>query len=255
VGGWASRPRLLRVIEPRLAVVAAVTFGLYLFMPLTLGGSTLIHQRFLTPAFALAVVAASPAASAKLPRWAPVVAGFPVAMLALVVPGFVLQDRVYRDLDVVLAQMQDGGAVAQLDLTPRVPSVVAPVVGAAARALAVHGGRLLFSFTDAPQAPVAIVKRAEWNEPVLRLANTPFGFMPAHDLTRFRYALVWLTEPRLEPALVSAFAPEARLVTERGSWLLFESNLPLVALTAPDAELPSPAPETLAERVKRFLGR
>jgi hypothetical protein len=204
----------------------------------------------------MAVLAAAPKrkpGAVTVPRWAPVVTLFPVSMLALTVGGFLEQDRSYRDLDAVLGQMKDKSAVAQLDLTPRRASVVAPVVGAAARALAVHGGRLLFSFTDAPQAPVAVEKSSEWNEPVLRLVNAPFRFMPAHDLERFRYVLVWLTERGLEPALVSAFAPEGRLVTRQGSWLLFESRLPLVPLTSRDAPLPSPLPETLGERVKRFF--
>jgi hypothetical protein len=253
--GWASGGPVARRIEPRLGVLAAIAFALYLAMPLTLGGSTLIHQRFLAPAFALLVVALAPARSAGLPVWAPVVLGFPVAMVLWLLPAFADKDRMYRDLDVVLAEMKDASAVAQIDLTPRAPSAVAPVVGAGARALAVHGGRLLFSFTDAPQAPVAIARDAEWNEPVLRLANAPFAFMPAHDLTYFRYALVYQTEPRLAPALLAAFAPEAHLVTRKGPWLLFESDLPLVALTAHDGTLPTPPPETLADRVLRSLQR
>jgi hypothetical protein len=245
---------LERAGESRFKLLAVAAFGFYLFMPLTLGGATLIHQRFLAPAFAMAVLAWAPEGRhATVPGWAPFVALFPVAMLALILGAFVEQDRSYRDLDAVLAKMQDGSAVAQLDLTPRGPSVVAPVVGAAARAVAVHGGRLLFSFTDAPQAPVSIQRNAEWNEPVLRMVNAPFAFMPAHDLKRFRYALVWLTEERVEAAIVSAFAPEGRLVMKQGPWLLFESLLPLVPLTATDRALPSPPPETLGERARRFL--
>jgi hypothetical protein len=258
--GWgtetAPAPLLERAREARFALLAAAAFGLYLWMPTTLGGSTLVHQRFLAPAFAMAVLALAPLApkeGATVPRWAPIVALFPVAMLGLNLGAFVEQDRTYRQLDALLASMADGSAVAQLDLTPRGPSAVAPVVGAAARALAVHGGRLLFSFTDAPQSPVLVKKSAEWNEPILRLVNAPYAFMPAHDLERFRYALVRLDERRLEPAVVAAFAPEAHLVTKEGPWLLFESNLGLVPLTAGDAALPSPPPETLGERVTRVL--
>jgi hypothetical protein len=235
----------------RLAILAALTFVLYLAMPLTLGGSTLIHQRFLAPAFALAVVASVPRSGVKTPKWTPLILGFPLAILALTMPDFIEQDRNYRDLDVVLEKIENKSAVAQLDLDPRPPSVVAPVVGAAARALAVHGGRLLFSFSDAPQAPIQIQKGVAWNEPVLRLANAPYAFMPDHDLRRFRYVLVWLEDRRLEPALTSAFAPEADLVVHKGMWLLFESRLPLAPLTSPDEPLPSPAPETLRERMDR----
>jgi hypothetical protein len=221
-------------------------------MPLTLGGSTLIHQRFLAPAFAVAALAAAPAGKGA-PRWAPALAAFPLAMLAATLGGFIEQDRSYRALDTVLAQMDDDSAVAQLDLTPREPSLVAPIVGPASRALAVHGGRLLFPFTDAPALPVKVPWKYQWNEPILRIAPAPFAFMPEHDLLRFRYVLVYERTAAMEPALVSAFAPEARFVTKAGPWMLFESTLPLVALTSEDAPLPTPAPEHLADRVRRIL--
>jgi hypothetical protein len=248
-------PRYASLVDARLPILAAVAFLFYLFMPLTLGGSTLIHQRFLAPAFVLAIVSSVPRREVSLPAWTPALVGVPIAMLALTLPSFADQDRAYVDLDAVLTHMEDRSAVAQLDLDPREPSVVAPIVGAAARALAVHGGRLLFSFTDASYTPVGIVRDAQWNEPVLRLVRTPFAFMPEHDLRRFRYVIVSLTARDLEPAIVASFAPEARLVFEQGKWLLFESTLPLFPLTAPDAELPSPPPETVAARVRRFLGR
>jgi hypothetical protein len=244
----------LRLRDARFAILAALLLVLYFATPLSLAGSTLVHQRFLAPAFAVAALAAAPWGSAT-PRWAPALGVFPVAMLALTLGGFVAQDRSYRDLDAVLAQMEDGAAVAQLDLTPRGPGLVAPVVGAASRALAVHGGRMLFSFSDAPALPVKVPKRYQWNEPVLRLAPTPFAFIPAHDLLRFRYVLVYEKTRAMDAPLVTAFAPEARLVTKAGPWLLFESTLSLVPLTAEDAPLPSPAPEPLADRVRRALGR
>ena len=109
------------------------------------------------------------------------------------------------------------------------------------------------AFSDAPAYPITVPKRYQWNEPVLRIAPFPFAFMPAHDLTRFRYVLVYEKVPAMDDALVSAFAPEARFVTKAGPWLLFESTLPLVALTAEDAALPTPAPEVLADRVRRIL--
>jgi hypothetical protein len=114
---------------------------------------------------------------------------------------------------------------------------------------------MLFSFSDAPALPVKVPKRYQWNEPVLRLAPTPFAFIPAHDLLRFRYVLVYEKTRAMDAPLVTAFAPEARLVTKAGPWLLFESTLSLVPLTAEDAPLPSPAPEPLADRVRRALGR
>ncbi len=236
-----------------------VTFGLvslagYLFLPEAVLGSTLIYQRFLPPAFAVLVIAVLPK-DAGSPRLAPLLALLPCAMLALTRPLFVEADRSYRDLDAVLAHMEDGAATAQLDLTPRSPSAVAPVVGGAARALAVHGGRLLFSFTDAPTYPVTMPPERRWDEPVRRMAMTPFAFAPSYDLTRFRYVLVWVSSARVRAVLGEAFAPEARLVLGEGSWMLFESTLPLASITAPDEPLPSPPPVPLATRVKALLDR
>jgi hypothetical protein len=235
-----------------LLALGALCLALYFVMPEALSGSTLVHARFLAPAFVLLTLGALPQRS-QSPCGAPLVALLPVAMLGVTWHLFVTADRTYRDLDRVLARMDDGAAVAQLDLTPRGPSVVAPVVGAAARALAVHGGRLLFSFTDAPTYPVTMPAERRWDEPVMRMVETPFAFAPAYDLTRFRYVLAWSPVARLDKLVTQAMAPEARLVAHEGSWMLFESNLTLAAVDAPDAPFPEPAPVPLATRVKRLL--
>jgi hypothetical protein len=224
----------------------------YLFMPEALLGSTLIYQRFLPPAFAVLVMSLLPRGLPSA-RVASVVVLLPMGMLASTWHLFSEANRSYRDLDVVLAHMDDCGAVAQLDLTPRNPSMVAPVVGAAARALAVHGGRLLFSFTDAPTYPVTMPPAKRWDEPVQRLAPTPFAFAPAYDLTRFRYVLVWAPVAAVRTVLEDAFAPEAKLVVGSGDWLLFESTLQTVSLLAPDGSPPRPMPQPLASRVKALL--
>jgi hypothetical protein len=118
---------------------------------------------------------------------------------------------------------------------------------------ATRGGRLLFSFTDAPALPVSVPLQFQWNEPVLRLSSAPYAFLPEHDLRRFRYVVARLTEPRLRSPIVQAFSPEATLVTEAGPWLLFESNLPLVPLTESDEPLPTPLPTSLGQRVQAVL--
>jgi hypothetical protein len=225
----------------------------YFVVPEAASGSTLLHQRFVAPAFAILALAALPRDTAPS-RAAPLVLLVPCGMLALTWPLFVAADTTYRDLDAVLAPMADDAAVAQLDLTPRNPSVVAPVVGAAARALAVHGGRLLFSFTDAPTYPLTMRRELRWDEPVMRLEQTPFAFAPAHDLTRFRYVLAWAPMKKLHRVFVQAFAPEAHLVVAQGSWMLFESNLNVASIVSPDAPPPEATAETLAARVRALLG-
>lgn len=224
----------------------------YLVLPEAAMGATLVHQRFLPPAFAILVIVAL-AHRTPSPRLAPLVVLVPLAMLEVTRHFFVEADRSYRDLDAVLAHMEDGSATAQLDLTPRPPTVVAPILGGAARALAVHGGRLLFTYTNAPTYPVTMPPERRWDEAARRMAMAPFAFAPAYDLTRFRYVLVWSPAARIRDVLDEAFAPEARRITGAGSWLLYESTLPRVFIVADDEPLPSPPPTPLATRVKALL--
>jgi hypothetical protein len=252
--GALSR-RASRDVPWRFVALGGLAAMAYLFFPGTFYGSTLVHQRFLAPAFAIIVLVVLPKRGDVSSRLAPLVLLLPLGMLAATWHFFTAADRSYRDLDVVLANMDDDAAVAQLDLTPRNPSSVAPVVGAGARALAVHGGRLLFSFTDAPTYPLTIPPSRRWDEPVRRLAMTPFAFAPSYDLTRFRYVLVWEPSVRIRGVLDEAFAPEARRVVAVGSWVLFESTLRDVSIVADYGALPSPPPVPLATRVKDVLAR
>jgi len=243
----------LRDVPWRILSFGSVCLAGYFVIPEALFGSTLVYQRFLPPAFAAVVLSFLP--RSRPDRAGALVLALPLAALGLARHAFVEADQSSRDLDTVLARMEDGAAVAQLDLTPRDPSVLAPVVGAAARALAVHGGRLLFSFTDAPTYPVTMPPERRWDEPVARMVLTPFAFAPAYDLTRFRYVLVKTASARVADVLPEAFAPEARLVVRQGRWHLFESTLPTCSLVAPEGALPTPPPTPLATRVKALLAR
>ena len=183
--------------------------------------------------------------------------GASLAMLFVSIPGMGDADRRFRELDGVLPLIERNSAVAQLDLTPHSPGAVAPIPGAAARALAERGGRLLFSFTDAPTSPVVMAPSHQWNEPVQRLAFNPLAFSPPHDLRLFRYVLVRLSvdAARLGPIIVSLMTPEARLVANSGEWLLFESTLDVVPITSAEpARGPSASP-TLRTRLDALAGR
>ena len=114
---------------------------------------------------------------------------------------------------------------------------------------------MLFSFTDAPTSPVVVASSHQWNGPVLRLTRDPFAFDPAHDLRLFRYVLVHL-DPEwaaFESSLVRAFAPEARFVADSGEWLLFESTLPTIPLTAPEPPSVLSPGSTLRERLSEQM--
>jgi hypothetical protein len=46
-----------------------------------------------------------------------------------------------------------------------------------------------------------------------------------------------------------AMAPEGRLVAHEGRWSLYESTLARLPLDASEVPLPTPAPETLRQRI------
>ncbi len=234
----------------RYPLLAALFFLLFLTFPMSLGGTTLLAHRFLPPACVFAVVAAAPRKTDGLR--ALLLALVPLAMLGVETKSFLDADRRFRDLDAVLSHLPDNVAVAQLDLSPPKPSVVAPIPGAASRALTLHGGRMLFAMTDMPPNPIYTRTDGQWNEPVLRLAHNPYAFMPTHDARRFGYLLARSSRTKLRALAVQALQPEEELIASQGEWDLFRSTLPVASLDSPDVLLPSPPPETLADRVNRL---
>jgi hypothetical protein len=240
----------IAVWRHRYAVLAAGLGFLYLAFPMAIGGTTLLAHRFLPAACVCLLVAC---AGRRTPALAiALAAASPIVTLVTEAPAFLVSDARYRALDQVIARIPHDVAVAQLDLTPRARGHIAPVVGATGRVLAERGGRMLFAMTDTPPNPVYIRRGLSWNEPVQRLVQAPYAFMPTHDLTRFSYLLERNESAAARALVARALAPEAELVVEEGEWSLFHSKLDVVDVAAPDVPLPSPAPETLGARVARI---
>ena len=235
----------------RYLVLSVTLFFFFFGFPMSLGGTTLLAHRFIAPACAFLIVACARPVTRPLAVAAATLV--PLVMVALTIQTFRQVGREYRDLDEVLAQLPDDVSVAQLDLSPPTGGRAAPVPGAASRALAVHGGRMLFALTDMPPNPVFMPLAVQWNEPLLRLRFAPFAFMPTHDATRFAYLLVENHAAAFRALVRQALAPEERLVASAGVWDLYRSTLKVAPLDAPDEPLPTPAPETLADRVGRLL--
>jgi hypothetical protein len=249
----APRPARVALWTSRYAVLGAAFFLLYLVFPMSMGGTTLLAHRFLAGAAACAALACAPRSGRAPCLGVALACAAPIATLAALAKPLADADRSYRALDAILARVPDGVAVAQLDLTPRPPGHVAPVVGAASRELAVHGGRMLFAMTDMPPNPVYTRAEHRWDEPVLRMASQPFAFMPSWDARRFSYVIVHEDRPELVPLLAQAMAPEEELVETRGPWTLFRSTVAVEPLDAPDRALPVPPPETLADRIDAIV--
>jgi hypothetical protein len=252
-GRARAAPFCVALGRHRYAVLGLVFFFAYLLFPMTIAGTTLLAHRFLPPAIACLVVACAPRTSSRI--GAVLAALVPVALVAVEWRGFADGDRTARDLDAIIARIPRDAAVAQLDLTPRPRGHVAPVPGLASRVQAERGGRMLFAFTDTPPNPVYVRREWQWNEPVLRLADTPYALVPDHDARRFAYLVAHNANPEARALVARALAPEYELVEARGTWDLFRSTMPVAPLASPDVPLPAPPIETLAERVNRLTSR
>jgi len=236
----------------RWELVALAGFLAYLAFPAVLNGATLVYHRWFPPAFAILAVVAAPR-----DVWAPAgrtarIAAFvlPVATLVVAGPSFADSDREYRNIEGLIAQIEPGSAVAEVDLGPGDPARTYSATPAYARALAERGGRLVYAFTDSSIAPMVLRRRYEWNETLVRIGWDSWHFSPAHDLRRFRYVVLRARDPLLKWMASFAIAEEARLVDEAGDWALFESKLPVVPLTSPDVPPPSPMNDTMRERIQ-----
>ncbi len=216
-----ARPLPLRValFRQRYAVLGLVFFLFYLGFPMSIGGTTLLAHRFLPPAVACLIVACAPRSAGAL--GAVLASMVPIALLVVEWSGFVESDRMFRDLDAIIAAIPRNAAVAQLDLTPRARGHAAPVPGAAGRIQAERGGRMLFAFTDTPPNPVVMRPEWQWNEPLLRLVNAPYALVPSHDAQRFAYVVAYDTNRNVRALVARVLDPEYALVTSRGPWDLY----------------------------------
>jgi hypothetical protein len=241
----------------RWELFASAWFFAYFVFPLTLNGATLVYQRWFPPAFATFVVVAAPrdlwTRAARITRL--IVFVLPIATLLATWPSFADSGRSYRTLEELLPLIEQGSAVAELDLGPGDPTRTFSLGPSGGRVLATRGGRLDFAFTDSPVSPVIIPKAIRWNESLIRIGFDGWAFRPEHDLRSFRYALVRTPDANVAALAQLTLAPEARYVASAGEWVLFESTLPVVPVTSRAVLTPEPRPETLRERAARIVDR
>jgi len=231
----------------RYAVLAGVLLLAYLAAPYSVNFGAYLYVRFLAPAFAVAVLAAAPSKLHVAARLAAV--AVPLATLSVAMPQFAAASDDHRQLDTLTAQIDRASAVDVLHVGKRDKTLLFEATGAGNRVLAERGGRLAFSFTEYPIAPVVIAPAYQWNDTGFRLYADPTSLRPGFDLDRFRYVLVHARDAELAKLVERAIAPDARVVAVSGEWTLFESTHTMLPLTAADAPLPPDPPATLQERV------
>lgn len=255
-----SRYRRIRskLDEHRFELVAGLHLLAYFAVPFNWRGATLLHERFLGPAWAIFVIVSAPRAG--FPRLARVVNScLPLGILLLCWPQFVDADHTYRDLDVLIAQIPFGSAVTQTALDkPAFRTRTYSASTAPARIVAERGGRIGVSLLISPISPVQLRPEWRWNEYDAR--TTYLGsktLKPPHDLQRFEWLVAQSRDPLTRDIIVVALAPEADFVIGKGEWLLFHSKKEILPLKSKE----TPAPigmETALDRVyeltRRHLG-
>jgi hypothetical protein len=238
-------------IRFRWEIFAAVCFAAYLAFPLTLGGATLVYQRWFPPAFAVAATVLAPR-NLRVRRalvTCVAVSVLPVATLLVVWPSFADASRVHRALADLMPYIEPGSAVAPIDLGPGESARTYSLGPAPGRILATRGGRLVYAFTDSPVSPVVLDRKYQWNESLIRVGFDSWGFRPEHDLKRFRYVLVRTTDPALIWLSALVLQPTAEYVAEEGEWLLLRSRMPVVPLLSPDQPLERARPPSMRELI------
>jgi hypothetical protein len=240
-----------RLLAYRWEIVAAVGVAAYVAFPVALGTATYVAQRWFPPAFAVAVVVGAPRdvwiPRARVARFAAL--ALPLATLFAAVPSFTDSDRQHRSLESLVAYIEPGSAVAEIDLGPGDPLRNYSLGPAYGRVMAERGGRLVYAFTDSPVSPVMIRPEVQWNESLWRVAYNTWKFRPAHDFKLFRYVLVRTQDERLAWEATMVTAAEAEFVAEAGEWVLLRSKLPVVPLVSPEPRMETPVPEAMDDRV------
>lgn len=243
-----ARAKLLRY---RWEIVAAVGLAAYFAFPISLGTATFVAERWFPPAFAVAAAVAAPrdvwvrrARVATLAAFA-----LPVATLFAAVASFVDSDEQHRSLEKLMAYIEPGSAVAELDLGPGDPLRNYSLGPAYGRVMAERGGRLVYSFTESPVSPVMIRPELQWNDALRRVAYNTWKFRPAHDFRLFRYVLLRTQDPELAREATFVALPESDFVAEAGEWVLLRSKLAVIPPASPEPPMESPEPEAMDDRI------
>jgi hypothetical protein len=222
--------------DHRFLIAALALLLVYFVAPDRMFVGGWINARFASYAWALLLPACAAGTEASRDRRMAVAltgAAF-AAPLLVAVPAFLDSDRVNKALDRVIARMDPGQAVTVHRLEPRVEGDMYTTVSCG-RVLALRGGRCDTDFTQFSLSPVRIDPRLIWRVHGEGVDGEQSVIRPAEDLRRYRYMLLWTTDPASDrPALERTLAPFVRLITLDDGWLLFESTLPRVALTTPE---------------------
>jgi hypothetical protein len=231
------------------ALLAALLVVAYFALPPSYNGVFYFSHRFLPIAWVLAVVVAFRPNTAYPRPYRLVAYAVPCAMAALAFPSFLASDASYRELDSLLGTIQPGSSVAtvELDVVRRgaVNFEGYSTRMAQGHIVAVRGGRSLNDYTQSPISPALMVSTRRWDKINVATFLDPVRIEPRPALTHFRYLVVHASSRDVQVATVRALEGVARVADASPTWLIFESQEPLVPTDAREGTYPEPIGDSL----------
>lgn len=239
--------------EHRFTLLVLLCAAGFLFAPVNFGYGNWVYQRFLSPLIAVAACTCAPTPTRL--RWSArlLLAALPLAVLAVAAPTFADASRAYKELEPILGQIAMGSSVAHIQVGDGGNRNFSVTTGGA-RMVAARGGRGLFTYAYVDYSPVIVRRACWWREATGRVGLEALAFEPDRDLRRFRYLLIHSVSATDASVAAVAMRREAHVVDASGEWLLLESNLPQLPLTAPE-EPPGPDVDTttLGARIAKVV--
>lgn len=234
----------------RFELFALGCFLAFLFSPFTFRGGTLLHERFLAPAFSVFAIT-SAGRSGNAHRISKLLASaVPVGLVLLVWPQFADAHRAYGELEELLPRIEKASAVLLLeaDIGSHARTRIFSMSTAGGRVVAERGGRVSHNFARSPIAPAVFNPEYRWDESDKRMNSDSTRFT-ASDLDRYRYVLVHGRNPGIHHLAELTLSGDAHPVAMVGEWSLFESNRLRLPLLSPDGPPPSPTEPTFRQRL------
>jgi len=234
----------------RFELFALGCFLGFLFSPFTFRGGTLLHERFLAPAFSVFAIT-SGARSGKVHRISKLLASaVPLGLVLLVWPQFADAHKAYGELDELIPRIEKGTAVLLLeaDMGQHARTRIFSMAPAGGRIVAERGGRVSHNFARSPIAPAVFNPEYRWDESDIRM-NADTTRLTASDLNRYRYVILHARDPLVHRLAELALTGDAHPIALVGEWSLFESDHLRVAPLSPDGPPPSPNELTFRQRL------
>lgn len=240
------------LFEHRFALVAFLHLIAYFVTPFTYQSATMIHERFLGPAWAIFIIIVAPK-RAPVPRIGRILAmALPLGVLLISWPQFADAHTSYSQLDTLIAKIPYGATVTEACIDrPKYGTRTYSASTGPARVVADRGGRSGLSLTYSPIAPVMMPVEHQWNEFNVRIVYIGSAHLiPAHDLEYFEWVIAQSRDPSIREAFVVALARDADFVAADGEYMLFHSKHEIKPILSPEVKPNYRRQETLIDRMK-----